>query len=155
MAERERSNDGMIPAFLNDALGFNLYRGGLLFRRELARALKKYKITPEQWTVMATLWFTGKPLIQSEIVQLTMKDKHSTSRIVQRLERDGLIEKKTDANDARKTIIRPTPKGNSLKTRIPKTVTDHFDVLLKDYGDDEIRSIVETLKKLRGTMGDL
>ncbi len=144
----------MIPQFLDDALGFNLYRTGLLFRRELARVLREFGITPEQWTLMATLWFTGKPVKQGEIVRLTMKDKHSTSRIIQRLERDGLIVKKTDAADARITLIQCTPKGNALKSRIPRKVTEHFAVVLEKYSDEEVKSMVTSLKKLRKTLGD-
>ncbi len=144
----------MIPPFLDNALGFNIARAGLLFRRELARVVKEYKITPEQWMLMATLWFTGKPVNQSEIVQLTMKDKHTTSRIIQRLERDGWIEKKTDANDARITLIQCTLKGNSLKNKVPRKVTEHFDKVLADYSDKEVQFLIETLKRLRRTLGD-
>jgi len=144
----------VIIPFLDDALGFNLYRTGLLFRRELAKAIEEFGITPEQWTVMATLWITGKPLNQSEITQLTMKDKHTVSRIVQRLERDGLIEKKNDPHDARITIIRPTRKGASLKEKVPRCVLRHFDKILSDYSDEEVNALIASLKRLRKTLGD-
>lgn len=142
----------MIPPFLDNALGYNAYRTGLLFHRELARALKEYDITPEQWTVLATLWSTGKPVNQSEIVQLTMKDKHTTSRIIQRLERDGWIQKKSDPKDGRVTLIHPTPKANSLKNKIPRKVLKHFDILLEDYSDKEIQLLINLLKRLRKTL---
>ncbi len=150
----EKEGCAVIIPFLNEALGFNLYRTGLLFRRELAKAIEEYGLTPEQWTVMATLWLTGKPLNQSEIVDLCMKDKHTVSRIVQRLERDGLIEKKSDPHDARITIIRPTRKGESLKEKVPKSVVEHFDKVLIDYSDEEVDALVASLKRLRKTLGD-
>lgn len=144
----------MIPSFLNDALGFNLNRAVLLFRRELVRALEEYGMTPEQWMIMAALWTTGRPINQSEIAQLTMKDKHSVSRIIQRLERDGWIEKKSDPQDARITIVRPTRKGDSLKHKIPRLLADHFDKIMKEYGAKEWEELIASLKRLRKILGD-
>ncbi len=144
----------MIPSFLNDALGFNLNRAVLLFRRELVRALEEYGMTPEQWMIMAALWTTGRPINQSEIAQLTMKDKHSVSRIIQRLERDGWIDKKNNPHDARITIIRPTKKGQSLKEKVPERLNEHFEKILSDFGEKEWEELIVSLKRLRKTLGD-
>ncbi|MBN2040228.1 MAG: hypothetical protein JW864_09320 [Spirochaetes bacterium] len=42
----------IIPPFLDNALGFNIARTDMLFRRELSRVLRKYNITPEQWALI-------------------------------------------------------------------------------------------------------
>ncbi len=144
----------MIPSFLNDALGFNMNRAGILLRRELMRALEKYGMTPEQWMVMATLWTTGAPINQSEIAQLTMKDKHTVSRIIQRLERDGWIEKKNDPQDARITIIRPTRKAQSLRNKVPLLLNEHFKKIFREYGEEETHALIASLKSLRKILGD-
>jgi DNA-binding MarR family transcriptional regulator len=154
MTEPEKTSDTVIPAFLDEALGFNVYRAGLLFRRELLHALAEYGITPEQWSVMATLWSTGKPLNQSEITLLTMKDKHTVSRIIARLERGGWIRKTTDPNDARITMIKPTKKGMAIKEEVRDKVIGHFDVILKDFSDEEIDVLTRSIKKLRRALGD-
>lgn len=154
MTEPEETSGSIIPAFLDEALGFNVYRAGLLFRRELLHALAGYGITPEQWNVMATLWSTGKPLNQSEITQLTLKDKHTVSRIITRLERGGWIKKTTDSRDARITVIKPTKKGVSIKEEVRDRVTGHFDAILKDFSDEEIEALTGSLKRLRRALGD-
>ena len=139
---------------LEDGLGFNVYRAGLLFRRELMRALAEYSMTPEQWHVMMTLWHTGKPLNQSEIVQMLLKDKHTVSRIIQRLERDGWIKKINSSKDARVTIIELTEKGESFKSEVPQRLFSHFDDILRDFNDKELKLLLELLIKLRGILGD-
>ncbi len=144
----------MIPSVLENALGFNIYRVSILFRRELIRALGEYKMTPEQWQVMITLWSTGHPLKQAEIVHLTLKDKPTVSRIIQRLERDGWIEKRDDPGDGRVTIIQPTSKGMDLKEEVPKKLYRHFDELLHDLQEDEKETLMELLKKIRHIFGD-
>jgi DNA-binding MarR family transcriptional regulator len=143
-----------IPAVLDNALSFNIYRVGLLLRRELIRALADYQMTPEQWQVMATLWSTGTPLSQSEIVQLTLKDKHTVSRIIQRLERNGWIEKEPGPRDRRVTIIQPTPKGQSLKDKIPQKLSGHFKEIFQEFRAEEKQFLLDSLKKLRGALGD-
>jgi len=143
----------IIPV-LEESLGFNVYRVGLLFRRELMRALAEYSMTPEQWHVMMTLWHTGKPLYQSDIGQMLLKDKHTISRIIKRLERDGWINKNTSLNDGRVTIIEVTKKGASLKDEIPQKLSEHFDKILNDFDDKEVSLLIGMLKKLRKELGD-
>lgn len=144
----------LIPQLLEDSLGFNVYRVGLLFRRELMRALAEYKMTPEQWQVMMTLWHTGKPLNQSEIAKVLLKDKHTVSRILQRLERDEWIEKHTNPKDARVTIIALTKKGESLKNIVPRKLSEHFDNILQGFTDAEKELLLKLLKQLRQIFGD-
>lgn len=139
---------------LDKALGFNIYRAGLLFRRELIRALAEYRMTPEQWQVMMTLWHTDKPVNQSDIVEMLLKDKPTVSRMIQRLSRDGWIKKQTDAADARATIIRLTKKGAALKHEAPPKLAAHFDRLLATFEDKEIETAMVFLKKLRTVLGD-
>lgn len=150
----EEKKPSIIPSVLDEGLGFNIYRVGLLFRRELMRALVDYEMTPEQWQVMMTLWHTDKPINQSEIVKMLLKDKHTVSRIIQRLERDGWIKKKSDSADARVTIIQLTVKGEALKAEVPQRLFNHFEEVLKDFDDEEIQPLLLSLKRLRGILGD-
>ncbi len=143
----------MIP-ILEEGLGFNVYRAGLLFRRELIRALAEYSMTPEQWQVMMLLWQSGKPLNQHEIVQMLLKDKPTVSRIIKRLERDGWITKSSSINDGRVTVIEVTAKGDSFKKEVPQKLIRHFDSILRDFGDEETELLLSLLKRLRYALGD-
>jgi len=143
-----------IPPVLDDALGFNLYRVALLFRRELMRALSDYELTPEQWQVMQTLWSTDEELNQSEVAHLTLRDKHTVSRILSRLERDGWIVKQPDPDDARAHIIVPTNEAKTLRDEVPSKLLDHFDGILDVLDEDEEDELLRLLKKLRRRLRD-
>lgn len=143
-----------IPEFLNDALGFNLYQSHLLMRRELQKVLSIYNITPEQWTILAILWFSGKPLKQSEIVQLTLRDKYTTSKIIRNLERDGWVEKKNDPDDARTTLINITKKAEKYKEEISGGVKNNFTDVMKKFGLKERDELVSHLKRLRNILSE-
>lgn len=144
----------MTPEALETSLGFNIYRTGLLFRRELMRALSTYEMTPEQWHLMMALWQSKKAINQNNVSKMLMKDKHTVSRIIQRLERDKWIVRKTDPEDSRAVKILLTNKGKSLKKEIPHKLSKHFDKLLAEVGETEILRTIKSLKKLRKILGD-
>ena len=143
----------MTLPILENALGFNLHRVAGLFRRELMAALKEYRMTPEQWQVMATLW-RGTPLTQTEIVRLTLKDKPSVSRMIGRLQRNGWVTKAPNPRDERSTIISPTPEGWRLKDEVPGKLVRHFEPILSQLDGKETQTLLALLKQLRGVLGD-
>lgn len=139
---------------LEESLGFNIYRAGLLFRRELMHALSEYEMTPEQWQLMTALWHSDKPLNQNDVAHLLMKDKHTVSRIIKRLERDKWLTRKTDKKDTRAVKIFLTVKGKKLKREIPKKLHNHFEILLKGFPEENISKTIVFLKQLRKILGD-
>jgi len=147
-------SDQHIPDPLNDALGFNIYRVALLFRKELIHALADYALTPEQWQVMQALWSTNERLNQNDIAHLTLKDKHSVSRMLARLERDGWIVRQSDPTDARATLIAPTAQANRLRETVPSQLYAHFDSILSVLSASEGEQLLALLQKLRIRLGD-
>jgi len=151
MAEQGAKKQSILA--LDEALGFNLTRVAVLFRRELMRALADYDMTPEQWQVMATLW-QGRPLTQTEIVRLTLKDKPSVSRMIARLERNGWVRKGTDPDDARITVIHPTERGRELRDEVPRRLYEHFAQFFEPFGAERSEQLLALLKTLRRILGD-
>lgn len=143
-----------IPAILNDALGFNLYRVALLFRNELMQALSDYGMTPEQWQVMQTLWATDADLNQRDLAHLTLRDKHTVSRILGRMERDGWVVKRPDPADARAYIIEPTDQARELRHEVPRILNAHFAPIRGALAPGEEEELLRLVKKLRRRLGD-
>lgn len=118
------------------------------------QALSKYNMTPEQWQILSILEETNKPLSQSEIVIQISKDKHTVSRIINRLDRDGWITKKSSESDKRLTIIELTKKSRSLRSEMQTKLYDHFDLIFKKFGRDEHDNLLGQLRRLREVLGD-
>ena len=143
-----------IPALLEESLSFNIHRAAVLLRRELVRALRKYSMTPEQWQVMVALWSNKGPLSQRDIALLTLKDKHSVSRIITRLVNNGWVEKAPDKTDGRATSIVPTPKGAALESEIPAALQQAFSPMREAINPQEKKQLIQSLRKLRTLFGD-
>jgi DNA-binding MarR family transcriptional regulator len=78
---------------------------------------ERFDLTREEWRVLAMLAETGD-LKSSELGARTTLDKMQVSRAVTRMERDGLLERETDAADRRNLIVRLTPGGRALHRKI-------------------------------------
>lgn len=138
---------------LNNNLGYNLYRAYLLFHRELIRALKGYKITPEQWQVLIILWNHGS-VTPTEISSVTLQDLPSISRMIVRMEKNGWIERVVNEEDGRSFHVVLTEKGRKSKNEMIIKLDNHFAGYLKEVPrvlHDEIRS---ELQNLRSHLGD-
>ncbi|MDH5378381.1 MAG: MarR family winged helix-turn-helix transcriptional regulator [Gammaproteobacteria bacterium] len=139
---------------LEESLGFNLTRVATLFRRELLAALAEFEMTPEQWQIMVSLWTQNEPLTQKDIVNITLKDKHSISRIISRLENNGWVTKSQASSDSRSTIIHQTEKGRELKSLAPPILIKHFSTITGQLTEKEHDQLLALLKKLRKILGD-
>ncbi len=136
------------------ALGYNIYRVNLLFRRELIQALSEYGITPEQWQIQSLLWASEDPLNQREIVQDTLKDKHTVSRIINRMVRDEWVTKTVSTKDKRVTKISLTEKSRSLREEMTVTLSTHFKSIFEQFGLEEHDKLLNLLKKLSKILED-
>jgi len=141
------------PFLLDEQIGFNLNRVALLFRREIIRCLREFKLTPEQWQVLAMLWQKGS-LTQKQIIHLTLQDAPSASKMIGRMKISGLIEIQISAKDKRATIINLSPKGRSLKNILPKKVMTHFSPILNSMPIRKRNSLLNLLKEFRKILGD-
>ena len=143
-----------IPSILDDAMPFNVYRLALLFRRELMDALSEFNLTPEQWQVMRVLWEISEPLNQNDIAHITLRDRHTTSRIVARLERDGWITKNPDPSDARASLVAPSAEAERMKLEVPSRLMARFQPIFELLEEEESAQFLRTLKKLRSYLED-
>ena len=146
-----------IPPVLDDALGFNLYRVAQLFRTELMRVLADYGFTPEQWQVMQALWSTDESLTQSDIAHLTVRDRHTVSRMLGRMERDGWITRRTHPDDGRAYVVEATAQALAVRDEVRATLIEHFEGqhgVLACLSPDQTAELMTLLKTLRTHLGD-
>jgi DNA-binding MarR family transcriptional regulator len=139
---------------LNDQLGFNINRVAILFRRELIRCFKEYEITPEQWQVLASLW-EFKLLNQKQIIDLTLQDAPSVSKMIDRMKKNGLIQINRSTKDKRIKEIQLTKKGKAYQNELPKKLIQHFEELLSSYPIESRKELLNLLIQLRKILSDL
>ncbi len=143
-----------VPEALDQALGFNLYQVALLFRRDLMRALSQHRLTPEQWQILVALEERSEGLKQNEVAALTMKDKHSVSRILARMEAAGWVERASDPVDGRAIMVQRTPKSRKALKPMQRSLDTHFRRVNGALSLGERQQLLGLLRRLRAELED-
>ena len=104
---------------LNDSYGYLINLAAQRLKYELHQTFqaKGYDITPEQWAVLNRLW-EEDGLSQVELAERTFKDKPGTTRILNLLERKGIVVRRADESDGRVQRVFLTKTGKELKEKL-------------------------------------
>ena len=115
---------------------------------QIREQLKPYDITLQQYNVLRILKGAGAP-ISTCIIRERMLDKMSdASRMVHRLSKKGLVDRKACCHDKRLVDISLSKEGEELLTQILSCKAG-FDCLLQNLSEDEARQLNELLDKAR------
>ncbi|HEY3186849.1 MAG TPA: MarR family transcriptional regulator [Solirubrobacteraceae bacterium] len=99
---------------LDRSLGYVVNRAAARLEAALARELAPHGVTPQQWAVLNRLW-EQDGLSQVELAERTFKDPPNTARILERLERKGLVTRAPDPADRRAQRVSLTEAGRALR----------------------------------------
>jgi DNA-binding MarR family transcriptional regulator len=138
--------DVMDPVALADAI-----RPALLqVTRELRREARSLGLSPEQSALLATIKYAPgigiRDLAARERISPPAMTKH-----VDRLERDGLVERVQSADDRRRVGVSLTAAGDRLLRRVRSRRTAWLARRLEGLGENEraaLAAAVEPLRKL-------
>ncbi len=95
---------------------FPLYAATNLITRAYRPLLKPLGLTYPQYLVMLVLWEQPSLTVKS-LGQHLLLDSGTLSPLLQRLERQRLVKKTTDPDDARRVIVAITAKGEALRAK--------------------------------------
>lgn len=117
--------------------------------RYLSKLMKEENlpITPEQFSVLSCLW-QRDGLQQSELAFCTNRNRANVTRIIDILEREGIVERKDDANDRRVFKIYLTEKGKSLREATAKCAEQSIKDSLKGLTREEVDVCTKVLLKI-------
>lgn len=122
--------------------------------RHLAKLMKEEQlpITPEQFSVLSHLW-QRDGLQQTELALCTNRNRANVTRIIDILEREGIVERRDDDNDRRVFRIYLTAKGKSLRDSTAKCAEQSIKDSLKGLTREEVETCTRVLLKIRSNVG--
>ena len=118
-----------------------------------ANMLRKNNVglTPEQFLLIDIIWNQGE-MSQQKLADTMQKDKNSITKLINSLEKKGLIIRIRDENDKRSNIISLTHKSRDMKNYAKETGIKILDNILEGIDEEELRSFLSTLNKLTANM---
>lgn len=134
-------------AWLDDFVPYQLYRVTNKLNARLLKRLKTMRINSSQWRVLSVLRAYG-PLSIGRIVETTLMEQPTTSRVVAQLERVGHVKRRLHDHDSRVVEISITPSGVEAFEGIVPAALKHQSLAFQNIGAKETAQLVETLRKI-------
>lgn len=107
-------------------------------------------ITPQQYNILRILRGNDGPLSTLQIRERMLDKMSDTSRIVDRLLKKELVEKKISATDKRLVDVTISNKGLALLEKLDMN-NNSLDGILSSLTDEEARTLNQLLDKMRGS----
>jgi DNA-binding MarR family transcriptional regulator len=116
--------------------------------RQLAKHMKEKNlpITPDQFRVLTHLW-RNDGCSQQELAIGTLRDRANVTRIIDILEREGIVERTDHETDRRIFKIQLTEKGKALEKDAMACGQAAIDDALKGVSKSDLESCMKVLNK--------
>lgn len=104
--------------------------------------------TRARWQVLFTLAFGEQPATMTDVGHRLRVQWPTLVRVVESMERDGLIAKQDNPRDGRSKLLSLTPKGNEIIQQIQPTLDRERAAALAAFSDEELALCERMLKTI-------
>lgn len=120
-------------------------------REEVDQALKAAKLPDTTWyTVLWELERAGKPTRPKDLAIPLFILPYQLSRLVDRMEEDGLVKRIACPEDKRGHLLEPTDAGYAMRRQMWAVYAPAMDDAMNRIGDEEALVLAQLLNKLGG-----
>lgn len=113
---------------------------GRAVRAHQGELLQPHGLHPGQDALLLEVW--DEPgLNQAALAARLGVESPTVTRMVSRLERVGLVERRSDADDGRCTRVHPTPRSRLLEGSIRRVWATLGDELVRDMGTSDANTL--------------
>jgi len=147
---REIKQTKPFPTLATEAI-LNVQRTADQFTRALSEALKPSDISPTQYNALRILQGAGKDgWTCSEIAERMVTRDPDITRLIDRLEKRGLVQRIRSDEDRRVVRVRITKEGSQTLTDLAPVLAGLEREMLGHLGDARLKQLIELLEEARG-----
>lgn len=146
-------NDGMKqtpddePPFVDDYLPALLAQAHHLISGEFHQVVKAKGFTVSEWRVLASLAGSG-PIPIGRLAQVAVMKQPTVTRVLDRMEARGQVQRRAHDGDRRVTLVSITPKGSRLVGGLIALAREHEHRVLEPFGLARAAELKATLKQM-------
>ncbi|NMG27776.1 MarR family winged helix-turn-helix transcriptional regulator [Aromatoleum evansii] len=133
--------------FVDGYLAYLLAQASSRISREFHREVEASGLSVTEWRVIASLAGSDGESIGT-LAQLALTKQPTLSKVVQRMEAEGLVERNGARRDRRQTLVRLTRKGRELADSLCARALRHQQAVLEPFGHDNAALLIGMLKDL-------
>jgi DNA-binding MarR family transcriptional regulator len=138
---------GARPAFIRDYLSYLLAQASHAIYREFDAKVRAAGLSSLEWRVLATL-SDGDGLTIGELAAEVLAQQPTLTKVVDRLERAGLVERRNDPADLRRTLVLETERGRSSVAPLLAAAKAHERAVLGAFPARDVAALKTMLRAL-------
>ena len=132
---------------IEESLGYLVNRAARVMAQQLAEELRPAGVAIGQWAILLFLWAQDS-MSQAELARVVAIEPPTVVRTVDRMVRDGLVERLPDPNDGRITRIHLTERGRALRDQLVSRADEVNERNLARFSPDERRRLLGLLTRI-------
>ncbi|HWO60691.1 MAG TPA: MarR family winged helix-turn-helix transcriptional regulator [Umezawaea sp.] len=148
---RERGTRKVPGAASRGPVSHALFRVIRLHRMLAGHLLRDLGLHRGQELLLMHLWDSG-PVRQTELIAVLDSDSATITRMVQRLEKAGLVERAPDPHDGRATLVSSTAAGDAIRARIERMWHDLEASTVGDLPQTTLTPLLEALAQVEANL---
>lgn len=106
--------------------------------------LREHGLSDQQWRVLRVLGEHGV-VETGRVAREAFILGPSLTGVLARMERDGLIQRQRDPEDARRTVVQATDQGLNLVNTLSHTIEAHYQWMEQTLGKERLQQLYELL----------
>ena len=133
----------------------NIYFSSTCIRKAAGRFLEPFGISDVQLNLLMMLHHqagSDEGLNQAQLSEMMLVNRANITSLIDRMQRDGWVTRRTDPADRRFNIIRLTPRARQLLERVEPLYAREVGRIMGALSPSEQRTLVEMLEKVRARM---
>jgi MarR family transcriptional regulator for hemolysin len=135
----------------DDYIGVVISDVARLLRTEFDRRVRKLGITRSQWLVLTRL-HRNPGASHSELADMLEVEKATVGRMVDRLEANGWVERRSEPDDRRVKRVYLTAEAERIHKRIWRVAETTVDDALADLSKEESKQLMSLLLRVKKTI---
>ena len=140
---------------IEKSMGTMLVAAGIytrIYSRQCFRS-SNFDITPEQFVVIEAL-MNHDGLYQRQLGEITMKDRPNITRIINILQKNGYVERRSDVNKRKVFKIFLTQKARENFANLARVASDYRHTMISGITSDELELCMGVLNKILNNLLD-
>lgn len=136
-----------------DRLGFLIHDGARLIRRRFEARAAGYGLSAAQWRALFRL-MKEEGLAQARLAELLEIEPISVSRLLDRMEEGGWIERRADASDRRVRSVHPTDRARAVYGEVKAIALEVYGEALAGVDEQTRRGLIAGLEAVAANLAE-
>ncbi|GAA5542066.1 MULTISPECIES: MarR family transcriptional regulator [Brucella] len=124
---------------------FNLITAGL--NQQFLERLRPFGVTVQRWRVLMVIMNKGARNM-GELVQLTLIPQSALSRLIDQMERDGLVVRRISDHDSRVVQVELTQGGQHIYHQLAPAAASHAKAITAGFDEAETAQLFSLLRRV-------